>query len=165
MVVTTGAASTYSRAATWEKAAVKGVEIQTLGSCPARVCVVVTGELGDPCTTIATISQTYASGTLEIIILTRRPAEAVCVRLAQGFRTLVPLDVAGLEPGVYAVSAHGVTSSFELKIDDAACSSDADCRTGYSCWREPPRGPFVGIPGTTEEPGRCWDEDVLPQIR
>jgi hypothetical protein len=41
------------------------------------------------------------------------------------------------------------------------CTSDADCEEGFSCWYKIPRGPFAGIRGSKENPGWCWNNEVI----
>ena len=41
------------------------------------------------------------------------------------------------------------------------CTSDEECGDGYSCWYAIPRGPSRGIPGSKENPGSCWQNDII----
>ncbi len=41
------------------------------------------------------------------------------------------------------------------------CTSDEECGKGYSCWYAIPRGPSLGIPGSKENPGSCWHNDII----
>jgi len=38
------------------------------------------------------------------------------------------------------------------------------CAEGYSCWAQLPRGPSAGIRGSKENPGTCYDNDIISQI-
>jgi len=41
------------------------------------------------------------------------------------------------------------------------CIRDADCEKDHSCWYKIPRGPLPGIPGSEENPGTCWSNDII----
>jgi hypothetical protein len=41
------------------------------------------------------------------------------------------------------------------------CTSDKECGEGYSCWYAIPRGPSRGIPGSKENPGSCWHNEII----
>jgi len=47
---------------------------------------------------------------------------------------------------------------------EKACVSDAGCKTGFSCWYQTPRGPFTGVRGSKENPGKCFSDEVIRQI-
>jgi len=44
------------------------------------------------------------------------------------------------------------------------CTTDANCAEGYSCWAQLPRGPSAGIRGSKENPGTCYDNEIISQI-
>lgn len=52
----------------------------------------------------------------------------------------------------------------DLDSTEKACVSDAGCKAGFSCWYQTPRGPFAGVRGSKENPGKCWDNKTLQQI-
>ncbi|NJD56732.1 MAG: hypothetical protein FIA94_10060 [Nitrospirae bacterium] len=45
-----------------------------------------------------------------------------------------------------------------------ACTANTDCPEGYSCWFQVPRGPFAGVPGSRERPGKCYRDDIMKKI-
>jgi hypothetical protein len=49
------------------------------------------------------------------------------------------------------------------KVPDA-CTSDAQCGEGMSCWYRLPAGPGAGEKGSPGRPGKCWDDDVVSAI-
>ena len=51
-----------------------------------------------------------------------------------------------------------------LDSAEKTCVSDAGCKGGFSCWYQTPRGPFAGVSGSKENPGKCWDNKTLQQI-
>jgi len=44
------------------------------------------------------------------------------------------------------------------------CTSDQDCGSGASCWFKTPAGPSAGTRGSPENPGTCWDDEVISAI-
>ncbi|HSB46369.1 MAG TPA: hypothetical protein VLD37_00005, partial [Candidatus Bilamarchaeum sp.] len=45
-----------------------------------------------------------------------------------------------------------------------ACTNDADCGPGASCWSALPAGPSAGTKGSRGDPGKCWDDSVVNAI-
>jgi len=97
---------------------VKDIEIIILESFPVQVDVVVHGEFPDTCTEIGKVTTTREGRTFIVTILTRRPADAVCAQVITPFEKVFPLDVVGLEKGIYTVEANNVRDTFELQVDN-----------------------------------------------
>jgi len=70
----------------------------------------------------------------------------------------------GLLSGLMLLSG-GVGQKGEPQQDPTRtpCTSDANCPDEFSCWYQIPRGPFAGIRGSKETPGRCWSNKVISQ--
>jgi Cys-rich repeat protein len=50
-------------------------------------------------------------------------------------------------------------------VPEGECTRDAECPEGFSCWHRLPRGPLPGIPGSSENPGRCYSNEMIRAIR
>ncbi|HML25550.1 MAG TPA: hypothetical protein PKC27_02465, partial [Methanomethylovorans sp.] len=77
-----------------------------------------TGYLPDGCTTISNATTRKDGNTFYVEIGTIRPRDALCTQALVPFTKSVPLDVYGLEKGVYTVDVNGKTASFELSVDN-----------------------------------------------
>jgi hypothetical protein len=73
----------------------------------------VQGILGDGCTELSAVTQARAGNAIEITILSRRPADAICTQIAKLYDAVLPL--AGAFPsGQYVVTVNGVAAPFVL---------------------------------------------------
>ncbi len=73
----------------------------------------VHGIVGDGCTELFGLIQRRTGPTIEITILSTRPAEAICSQIAKVYDAVIPL--AGPFPGgAYVVSVNGVEAPFAL---------------------------------------------------
>ncbi len=97
---------------------VENIEIMTLESFPVQVRVSASGNLPDGCTEIDEIQTERTGNTFKINISTKRPADAICTQALVPFTETIPLEVRGLEAGIYNVDVNGVTGTFELAIDN-----------------------------------------------
>jgi len=101
-------------------ASVDMVNIELLETFPVQARVVIGGNLPDGCTQISTRSIDYddTSSTFFIELNTERPVDAVCTQALVPYSEFIPLDLTGLALGTYTVDVNGVTSTFELSIDN-----------------------------------------------
>jgi inhibitor of cysteine peptidase len=99
-------------------ASVDNVQVLILESFPIQVNVEATGYLPDGCTTIGNVTTRKDGNTFYLEISTIRPRDALCTQALVPFTKAVPLDVYGLEKGMYAVDVNGKTASFELSVDN-----------------------------------------------
>lgn len=101
-------------------AVVDDIEILMMESFPLQVSVVATGYVPDGCTVIdqENIGVTRDGTTFYISLKTKRPADAMCTQALEPFEVTIPLDVYGLEAGVYTVDVNGVTDTFEFTMDN-----------------------------------------------
>ncbi|WP_052402892.1 protease inhibitor I42 family protein [Methanococcoides methylutens] len=101
-------------------AMVDDIEIFMMESFPLQVSVGATGYLPDGCTVIdeENIEVTRDGNTFNVALKTKRPADAMCTQALVPFEVNIPLDVYGLEAGVYTVDVNGVTDTFEFTMDN-----------------------------------------------
>lgn len=101
-------------------AAVDDIEILMMESFPLQVSVVATGYVPDGCTEIDAdnIEVTRDGNAFDVSLKTKRPADAMCTQALEPFEVNIPLDVYGLEAGVYTVDVNGVTDTFEFTMDN-----------------------------------------------
>jgi hypothetical protein len=73
----------------------------------------VRGVIGDGCTELDGVTQARTGSAIEITILARRPADAICTQIAKLYDALLPL--AGPFPsGSYVVTVNGVAAPFAV---------------------------------------------------
>jgi hypothetical protein len=73
----------------------------------------VRGIVGDGCTEISGVTQTRAAATIEITILSQRPADAICTQIAKLYDAVLPL-AGPFPPGEYLLRVNGVEATFAL---------------------------------------------------
>ncbi|NYT18762.1 MAG: protease inhibitor I42 family protein [Methanosarcinales archaeon] len=101
-------------------AVVEDIEIFLMESFPLQVSVSATGYLPDGCTFIDedNIEVTRDGNIFDVALKTKRPADVMCTQAIVPFEVNIPLDVYGLEAGVYTVDVNGVTDTFEFTMDN-----------------------------------------------
>ncbi|SES63742.1 inhibitor of cysteine peptidase [Methanococcoides vulcani] len=101
-------------------AVVDDIEIFIMESFPLQVSVNAVGNLPDGCTVIDedNIEVIRDGNTFNVALKTKRPADAMCTQALVPFEVNIPLDVYGLEAGVYTVDVNGVTDTFEFTVDN-----------------------------------------------
>lgn len=97
---------------------VESVEAQIMESFPVQVSIVVQGNLPDGCTELGEWTVNRDDDVFEVTLPTERPADALCTEALEPFEVTIPLDVAGLDAGTYTVDVNGVTTTFELAVDN-----------------------------------------------
>lgn len=111
-------------------ALVETIDVITMESFPVQVQVIARGTLPDGCTTIDQALSERDGNQFRVTITTVRPAEAVCTEALVPFEEAVRLDVLNLPAGTYTVDVNGITSSFELAVDNIAPTPEATASTG-----------------------------------
>jgi hypothetical protein len=101
-------------------AQVDSVDIRLLESFPVQVQAIARGNLPDGCTTIDETLVERSDTLFRVTITTTRPAGAACTEALVPFEQVVSLDVLNLPAGQYTVDVNGVTSTFELAVDNIA---------------------------------------------
>ena len=101
-----------------DDAIIKNIDILTLESFPLQIHVIATGYFPDGCTSIDEVTQSRHGNTFTVAITTKRPADAICTMAIVPFEKTIPLDVYGLDKGVYTVNVNDASGSFELPTDN-----------------------------------------------
>lgn len=101
-------------------AVVDDVQILVMESFPLQISVKAIGNLPDGCTFIdeENIEVVNTGNVFDISLKTKRPKDLVCTDALVPFEVNIPLDVYGLEKGVYTVNVNGVTDTFEFTVDN-----------------------------------------------
>ena len=89
-------------------------------SLPATAAVVVQGYLPDGCTSIVDMRMEIDedAGTFAVTLGTYRDPEAMCTMALVSFEEAIELPILGLPAGTYTVDVNGMTTTFELAIDN-----------------------------------------------
>ncbi len=106
-------------------AIVETIDILMMESFPVQVQVIAHGTLPDGCTTIDQAISERDGSQFRVTITTVRPADAICTEALVPFEEAVPLNVLNLPAGTYTVDVNGITSSFELAVDNIAPTPEA----------------------------------------
>jgi inhibitor of cysteine peptidase len=102
------------------EAPIEHLDIIMLESFPVPVNLVARGYLPNDCTMIDQITEEQSGNILTIKITTARQTDKVCRETSQVFEEVIPLDVAGLSAGVYAVKVNNKIGVFELGMDNGS---------------------------------------------
>ncbi len=98
-------------------AKVNSIDINILESFPVQVHIIARGELPDTATQIDQVLTRRLGNTFYVTITTSRTSDAGTPMIIP-FKEIIPLDVYGLSAGTYTVDVNGVSSTFELSIDN-----------------------------------------------
>ena len=125
-------------------AAVERIEILILESFPVQVNATIVGSVPDTCTFITRINQRsdLEENRLFIDLETTRQEGEECTRRPVPFEEKIPLEVLGLPAGTYTVDVNGVTTTFELEMDNVP---EGPCSYVYAACRELIKVPEAGI--------------------
>lgn len=99
-------------------AIIENIDILTLESFPLQIHVIATGYFPDGCTSIDEVTQNRQDNIFTIAVTTKKPADAICTMAIVPFEKTIPLDVYGLNKGVYTVNVNDASGSFELPMDN-----------------------------------------------
>ncbi len=97
---------------------VESIKVLILESFPVQVSVVAKGQVRDGCLEIERVAESRDGDTFRVTLIAERLANARCTSEPQPFEHSFALDVAGLEAGVYTVTVHGVSDTFNLDVDN-----------------------------------------------
>ena len=94
---------------------VESMIVNIAESLPVQVSLFVTGNKSVPCVNLQTpaIFRDGSSFTIALAETSLGPAES-CIAVLDPFETTIPLDITGLNSGIYTVNVNGVESSFSL---------------------------------------------------
>ncbi len=89
-------------------------------SLPATAAVVIRGHLADGCTRIVdTLMEiNEEAGFSKVTLGTYRDPDAMCTMALVPFEEVIELPILGLPAGSYTVEVNGVTTTFELAVDN-----------------------------------------------
>lgn len=107
-------------------ATVESIELSKTESFPVGITVLAKGYLADSCTTLGEIKQTYAAGTFNVVIESKKPQNAkACAQVIENFEQNISLTgVSGLPKGTYNVNVNGVKGAFTLGMDNFINATD-----------------------------------------
>ena len=103
-----------------ELAPIDELEVIIMESLPATAAVIARGNLADGCTHIVDMSMQIdeEAGFFKVILGTYRDPEAMCTMALVPFEEVVELPILGLPAGTYTVEVNGMTTTFELAVDN-----------------------------------------------
>ncbi|MGB1249687.1 MAG: NBR1-Ig-like domain-containing protein, partial [Candidatus Promineifilaceae bacterium] len=101
-------------------ASINSAELNILETFPVQVILVVRGQFINDCTVIDRVDQAQGGNTfaVEVIALSPSPVNATCLPVPTEYEQQVPLDVADLRAGTYAVNVNGNIQTFTLAVDN-----------------------------------------------
>jgi hypothetical protein len=92
---------------------VVSVEVQVSSSQPVQVHARVRGIIGDSCTEALPVQQTRDGNTITLTLNRRRPAQAICPKIAKVFDQNIQL-LGDFAPGKYVLEANAVEKKFRI---------------------------------------------------
>ncbi len=101
-------------------APVDELEVIIMESLPATAAVIARGHLADGCTHIVDMSMQIDEEArfFKVILGTYRDPEAMCTMALVPFEEVVELPILGLPAGTYTVEVNGMTTTFDLAVDN-----------------------------------------------
>jgi len=99
-------------------ARIRTVDIEMQESFPMGAVAIVKGDLQDSCSVIDLIEVNKIESLFSLSLHTAKPQGVMCAQVVAPFTERISLDIDGLSAGTYAVSANGVTNTFELLVDN-----------------------------------------------
>lgn len=99
-------------------ALVDSVEIIMAESFPVQVSANVKGNLSDGCSDLGLPEVSLDQQTFNVQLPQVRPVDAICTEALRPFATTINLETEGLSKGIYNVNVNGVSSTFELPVDN-----------------------------------------------
>lgn len=103
-------------------APVDEISVIIMESLPATAAVVARGNLADGCTSIVDMLVTIdeEAGSFKVTLGTYRDPEAMCTMALVPFEEVIELPILGLTAGTYTVEVNGMTTTFELAVDNVS---------------------------------------------
>jgi len=101
-------------------APVDEISVIIMESLPATAAVIAQGHLPDGCTTIADMLMVVdeEAGSFKVTLGTYRDPEAMCTMALVPFEEVIELPILGLLAGTYTVEVNGMTTTFDLAVDN-----------------------------------------------
>ncbi len=104
-------------------AQVHSVQVQVTEGTPQQVRALVRGTFSESCASLGDTQVQYSANTFHIAVYAVSPVDRGCAPASSPFETSVPLDLSGLTPGDYTVTANGITAAFTLKVAEPASTA------------------------------------------
>ncbi len=104
-------------------AQVDSLQVQVTEGSPQQVLALVRGTFSESCATLGDTQVQYSANTFRISVYAVSPVDRGCAPASSPFQTSVPLDLTGLAPGDYTVTANGITAAFTLKVAEPASTA------------------------------------------
>jgi hypothetical protein len=99
------------------QAHVQSVKVHVPGGDTTQVHAIVDGMLMESCAKLGESQVEYDQDAFQITVYTFNQADVSCAPAETDFETTVPLDISGLAPGTYTVTANGVSAVFTLPAE------------------------------------------------
>ncbi len=109
-------------ATSYRPLSVDAVTVETGLGSPPPVQAIISGSLPDTCAQVEFVEQSQAASTFVIRLASIPSAAADCIQDPLPFSMSLPLNVAGLPAGSYAVETNGVRAAFDLAAGSPASS-------------------------------------------
>ncbi len=97
---------------------VQAAEVMVLESFPAQANVFVTLDLPSTCHVVEGVTETRNNNLFKVEIDIGEQKNTSCLKQAQHFEQIIPLDLANLSAGIYTVDVNGQRQEFELAMDN-----------------------------------------------
>ncbi len=94
-------------------APIHDIQVNIAESYPEQIFIYIKGGLRDSCTTFHEIETQRSGNTIDIVVTTERPKDAVCAQVYGYFEKNVPLGSDFTSGETYTVNVNDVTTSFE----------------------------------------------------
>ena len=107
-------------AETGEGLIIDEVVVMMMESLPATAAVIIRGHLVDGCTSIVDTLMEIdeEAGLFRVTLGTYRDADAMCTMALVTVEEVIELPILGLPAGTYTVEVNGMTTTFELAVDN-----------------------------------------------
>jgi hypothetical protein len=94
--------------------------VMLMESLPATGAVIVRGNLADGCTQIVDMLVEFHEGSdlFKVTLGTYRDPDAMCTMALVPVEEVISLPIEGLSAGTYTVEVNGMTTTFELAVDN-----------------------------------------------
>ena len=148
------------------EAIVDSIEIMVTNALPARVLVTIQGNFPDSCVSLDSIVSGRQDDLFVVNLTTLRDPLTLCTEALVPFNEQVELNVAGLESGMYTVTALGrgetaVSETFFLSTLDMTPEGVPMSELPAACFSENERnGPFINL-----RDGYCLQYPVVEGYR
>ncbi|EIJ41521.1 hypothetical protein BegalDRAFT_0606 [Beggiatoa alba B18LD] len=96
---------------------IQKVDISILETYPLQINVVAQVTVPNSCLTVGDISEDRQNSTFNLTLLSAPQTNSHCVEQPQTIEQIIPLNLQGLNAGVYTVNINEASTEFELMMD------------------------------------------------